>query len=317
MKRLLSFLLICALAVSLCACVTSPTAVKVNGSSIDASEVAFYLHANRDAGRLADVKAAALEQITTAELVRQKCKSMNLILSKTQKQTLKQEKKDLVESLGGTAAYLDYLNSSYLTDRSYDKFQENALYYQMLYGAILEKNQDLFTSEYLRQYFAANYIAVQYIAISRLDNDGNPLDEDTDSAQRAKAEQALSAMMADNANYSAIIEEYNEDPEMIGLTEPLVMARSVVQDDYKFLLPAFELNAGDFDGIYTTDEGYYILIRYAVSANYYSEHQEEIYENALDAAFMEQMNAWKKSSSISTTKVFDEMTLENLSDYLK
>ena len=317
MKRLLSFLLICALAVSLCACVTSPTAVKVNGSSIDASEVAFYLHANRDAGRLADVKAAALEQITTAELVRQKCKSMNLTLSKTQKQTLKQEKKDLVESLGGTAAYLDYLNSSYLTDRSYDKFQENALYYQMLYGAILEKNQDLFTSEYLRQYFAANYIAVQYIAISRLDNDGNPLDEDTDSAQRAKAEQALSAMMADNANYSAIIEEYNEDPEMIGLTEPLVMARSVVQDDYKFLLPAFELNAGDFDGIYTTDEGYYILIRYAVSANYYSEHQEEIYENALDAAFMEQMNAWKKSSSISTTKVFDEMTLENLSDYLK
>lgn len=317
MKRLLSFLLICALAVSLCACVTSPTAVKVNGSSIDASEVAFYLHANRDAGRLADVKAAALEQITTAELVRQKCKSMNLTLSKTQKQTLKQEKKDLVESLGGTAAYLDYLNSSYLTDRSYDKFQENALYYQMLYGAILEKNQDRFTSEYLRQYFAANYIAVQYIAISRLDNDGNPLDEDTDSAQRAKAEQALSAMMADNANYSAIIEEYNEDPEMIGLTEPLVMARSVVQDDYKFLLPAFELNAGDFDGIYTTDEGYYILIRYAVSANYYSEHQEEIYENALDAAFMEQMNAWKKSSSISTTKVFGEMTLENLSDYLK
>ncbi len=317
MKRLLSFLLICALAVSLCACVTSPTAVKVNGSSIDASEVAFYLHANRDAGRLADVKAAALEQITTAELVRQKCKSMNLTLSKTQKQTLKQEKKDLVESLGGTAAYLDYLNSSYLTDRSYDKFQENALYYQMLYGAILEKNQDRFTSEYLRQYFAANYIAVQYIAISRLDNDGNPLDEDTDNAQRAKAEQALSAMMADNANYSAIIEEYNEDPEMIGLTEPLVMPRSVVQDDYKFLLPAFELNAGDFDGIYTTDEGYYILIRYAVSANYYSEHQEEIYENALDAAFMEQMNAWKKSSSISTTKVFGEMTLENLSDYLK
>lgn len=317
MKRLLSFLLICALAISLCACVTSPTAVKVNGSSIDASEVAFYLHANRDAGRLADVKAAALEQITTAELVRQKCKSMNLTLSKTQKQTLKQEKKDLVESLGGTAAYLDYLNSSYLTDRSYDKFQENALYYQMLYGAILEKNQDCFTSEYLRQYFAANYIAVQYIAISRLDNDGNPLDEDTDNAQRAKAEQALSAMMADNANYSAIIEEYNEDPEMIGLTEPLVMPRSVVQDDYKFLLPAFELNAGDFDGIYTTDEGYYILIRYAVSANYYSEHQEEIYENALDAAFMEQMNAWKKSSSISTTKVFGEMTLENLSDYLK
>ncbi len=317
MKRLLSLLLICALAVSLCACVTSPTAVKVNGSAIDASEAAFYLHSNRDAGKLADVKAAALDQIATAELVRQKCKSMKLTLSKEQEQTLKQEKKDLVESLGGTAAYLDYLNSSYLTDRGYDKFQENNLYYQLLYNAILEKNKDTFTSEYLRQYFAANYIAIQYIAVSRLDNDGNPLSEEEDLAQRAKAEAALSAMMADNANFSAIIEEYNEDPEMMGLTEPLVMSRSMVQDDYAFLLPAFELNAGDFDGIYTTDEGYYILIRYAVSANYYSEHQEDIYYNAVDATFMKQMDAWKESSTITTTKVFDKMTLDNLSDYLK
>lgn len=317
MKRLLSILLVCALAVSLCACVTSPTAVKVNGSSVDASEVAFYLHANRNEGKLADVKAAALEQIATAELVRQKCKSMKLSLSKEQEKTLEQEKKDLVESLGGTAAYLDYLNSSYLTDRGYDKFQENTLYYQLLYNAILEKNKDTFTSEYLRQYFSSNYIAVQYIAVSRLDNDGNLLSKEEDDAQLAKAEAALSAMMAADANISAIIEEYNEDPEMMGLTEPMVLPRSIVQDDYEFLLPAFELGIGDFDGIYTTDEGYYILIRYAVSANYYSEHQEEIYYNAVDSAFMAQMEAWKKSSTITTTKVFDKMNLENLSDYLK
>lgn len=317
MKRLLSILLLLALAVSLCACATSPTAVKVNGSAVDASEVAFYLHYNRGEGDLADVKAAALEQIATAELVRQKCKEWNLSLSKEQKNTLEQEKDDLIEYLGGSAAYLDYLNTSYLTDRGYDKFQENALYYQLLYNALLEKNKETFTSEYLRQFFTGNYIAIQYIGISRLDNDGNALSQEEDEAQRAKAEKALSAMLDENADFNAIIEEYNEDPEMMGLTEPLVMSRSMVADEYDFLLPAYALNAGDFDGIYTTDSGYYILIRSAVSANYYSEHEEEIYYDAVNSAFVEQMEEWRKASTITTTKVFDKMNLDNLSDYIK
>lgn len=317
MKRFLSLVLLCALLCSLCACVTSPTAVKVNKSSIDASEVAFYLHTNRNVGTLTEIKAAALDQIITATLVRQKCESMKLTLSKEQKETLKQEKKALIENLGGTAAYLDYLNSSYLTDRGYDKLQENNQYYQLLYNAIWKKYQDTFTSEYLRQFFSANYIAVRYIAVNRLDNDGNPLSETEDQAQKAKAEQALSAMMAEGANIATIIEEYNEDPEMMGLTEPLVMSRSMAKNDYPFLLPAFDLTAGAFDGIYTTDEGYYIIIRYAVSANYYAEHEEDIYYTAVDAKFMEEMADWKKLCSVTTTKVFDKMNLDNLADYLK
>jgi hypothetical protein len=317
MKRVLSILLICILTVSLCACSTSPTAVRVNGTAVDASEAAFYLHYNRDAGDLADIKAAALEQIATAELVRQKCKDLKLSLSKEQKDTLKQEKDTLIDQLGGMAAYLDYLESAYLTDRCYDKSQENGLYYQLLYNYMLEKNKDVFTSEYLRQFFASDYLAIQYIAISRLDNDGNPLSETEDQAQKDKAEAALSAMLSDNADYSAIIEEYNEDPEMIGLTEPLVLSRAAVKEDYPFLLPAFQLAAGEFDGIYTTDDGYYILIRSAVSANYYAEHQEDIYHTAVNTAFQQAMEYWMKTCKITTTKVFDKMNLDNLAEYVK
>ncbi len=317
MKRVLSILLVCALALSLCACATSPTAIRVNGVAVDAAEAAFYLHYNRDVGDLKDIKAAALEQITTAEMMRQKCKELKLSLSKEQKETLKQEKDALIKQLGGTAAYLDYLESACLTDRCYDKFQENSLYYQLLYNYVLEKNKDLFTSEYLRQFFAADYLAIQYIAISRLDNDGNPLSETEDQAQKAKAEAALSAMLADKADFSAIIEEYNEDPEMLGLTEPLMLSHKAVEEDYPFLLPAFELDAGEFDGIYTTDEGYYILIRSTVSANYYAEHQEDIYYTAVNSKFQQTLEDWMKASKVTTTKTFDKMTLDNLADYVK
>ena len=317
MKRVLSILLVCALALSLCACSTSPTAIKVNGTAVDASEVAFYLNYNRAAGDPDAVKAATLEQIATAELIRQKCKDLKLSLSKEQKETLQQEKDALIQQLGGSAAYLEYLNSSYLTDRAYDKLQENGMYYSLLYNYLLEQNKDRYTSEYLRQFFVSEYIAIEYIGISRVDDDGNPLSEEDDAAQKAKAETALSAMLADNADYAAIMEEYNEDPEMMGLAEPLVLSRAMVAQDYPFLLPAFDLAAGEFDGIYTTDDGYYILIRSAVSANYYSEHQEEVYYTAVDAAFQQTIAEWREAAKITTTKVFDKMNLDNLADYLK
>ena len=317
MKRVLSILLVCALTLSLCACATSPTAVKVNGTAIDASEVAFYLHYNRDAGSMDAVRAAALEQITTAELIRQKCKALKLSLSKEQKETLQQEKDALIQQLGGSAAYLSYLQSSYLTDRAYDKLQENGMYYQLLYNYLLEEHADLYTSEYLRQFFAANYVAVQYIGISRVDDNGNPLSEEDDAAQKAKAEAALSAMLADNADYAAIMEEYNEDPEMMGLTEPLVLSHDMAETDYPFLLPVFNLAAGEFDGIYTTDSGYYILMRFAVSANYYSEHQEDIYYTAVDATFQQVLDDMRETSHVTTGKVFQKMQLDNLADYLK
>ena len=78
-----------------------------------------------------------------------------------------------------------------------------------------------------------------------------------------------------------------------------------------------DLAAGEFDGIYTTDDGYYILIRSAVSANYYSEHQEEVYYTAVDAAFQQTIAEWREAAKITTTKVFDKMNLDNLADYLK
>lgn len=317
MKRCLSLLLLCALTLLLFGCVTSPTAIKVNGVSVDAAEVAFYLRYNQSAGSLEAVKAAALDQISTAELIRQKCKEMKLSLTKEQKATLKQEKEALINQLGGKAAYLEYLNASLLTDRGYDKFQENALYYQLLYNAVHEKNKDIYTGEYLGQFFTGNYLAIRYIAVSRLDNDGNPLSESADAAQKIKAEQALNEMLANNADLDAILEKYNEDPEMMGGSEPLVLSRNEAEQEYPFLLPAFELEPGDFDGIYTTDTGYYIFIRSALSANYYSEHAEEIYYNAVDSTFSAQIKDWKEKSRITTTRVFDQMTLENLADYLK
>lgn len=327
MKRFFALCLCGTLLLSLSACSPSPTAVTVGSSKVDASEVAFYLNYNRSvagtdtqvytADATQKAKDAALEQIITNEIVRQKCKELKLSISDDQQEQIDTEKAALIDSLGGKAAYVTYLQSSYLTDRAYDKFQENAIYYELLYNAVLEKNQDKYTDEYLRQYFSENYISVRYICLSRLDNDGNPLGEEEDAAKKQQAEEALSAALAENADLAAVIQQYNEDPSMAGATDGITLSRLKAEASYDFLLPAFDLDVGEIDGLFTADSGYYILIRGSVSADYYTEYQEDVFQNARDHDFNAQLAEWKAETSVSTSKTFSKMTLENLSDYIK
>ena len=128
-------------------CSPSPTAIVVGKNKVDAAELAFYLEYNRlnlqsqdgsteeeDADpSLEEAKEAALEQIVTAEIVRQQCDKLGLELSKEEKEELEQNKDELIEAQGGTAGYLKYLRQSAMADRVYDKFQENTLYYDKLY----------------------------------------------------------------------------------------------------------------------------------------------------------------------------------------
>ena len=127
-------------------CSPSPTAIVVGKNKVDAAELAFYLEYNRlnlqsqdgsteeeDADpSLEEAKEAALEQIVTAEIVRQQCDKLGLELSKEEKEELEQNKDELIEAQGGTAGYLKYLRQSDMADRVYDKFQENTIYYDKL-----------------------------------------------------------------------------------------------------------------------------------------------------------------------------------------
>ena len=85
-------------------CSPSPTAIVVEKNKVDAAELAFYLEYNRlnlqsqdgsteeeDADpSLEEAKEAALEQIVTAEIVRQQCDKLGLELSKEEKEELEQ-----------------------------------------------------------------------------------------------------------------------------------------------------------------------------------------------------------------------------------
>lgn len=331
MKKICVLSLLSVLLLSLAACSPSPTAVKVGSNRVDASEYAFYLNYNWlnlggsanpdpaaiDGDMLQSARDAALDQIATNEIVRIKCDEYDLELSDEQKQELEENKDLLIESLGGKAAYLDYLNESALTDRAYDKFQENSYYYTLLYNYVMEnEGQDIYNDESLRQYFSENYITVKYIRLSLVDDMGAELSATDAAAKQVLADAVLTEAQADNADFDALVAKYNDDLAMTSSPDGIVVSRQEAAS-VTYLAAAFDLEDGEVGGVYKAADGYYIVQRLPVSAGYFDENRDYIQQSAADFTFTQMMDQWKSEISTSTNSVVDEITPSNYMEYVK
>lgn len=325
-KKIPALTLACVLLLTLLTgCSPSPTAVTVGGRKVDASEYAFYLHYNRistgeESGTIlydddanAAAREAALDQIVTNEVLRLKCEEFGLELSKEQKEALKSAKEQLIQSLGGSAAYLEYLNQSLLTDRAYDKFQENGYYSQLLYDYMTADSQSYFTDEALRQYFSSHYATVKYIFFSFLDEDGNPFDKEAREGITQNAEAVAQAAREEGADFDALMTQFNEDVSMTaGFPISKLEAAST-----EYLTTLFDLEENQVSDPIIQSDGCYILKRCPVAVTYYDENQRDIFLAACSDRFAEEMAQWKTEYEVKLSKVVDKINLSNLSDYVK
>ena len=323
-KRTPAFLLLCALLLPLlCGCSPSPTAVTVGSHKVDASEYAFYLNYNRlstgeESGTVlfddednAAAREAALDQIVTSEVVRLKCAEFDLELSDTQQQALHAAKEQLIQSLGGKAAYLHYLQQSCLTDRAYDKFQENDYYSTLLYNYMMADSESFYTDESLRKYFTSHYATVKYIFLSFLDEDGNELDEEALQHILDLAD-SLSRQAAD-ADFDGLMAQYNEDVTMTsGFPISMLEAAST-----EYLTTLFDLKENEVSQPILQEDGCYILKRCPIPAGYYDENQREIFLAACNDRFEQSMTQWKTEYPVKVAGVVNDINLSNLTDYVK
>lgn len=326
MKKPISVFLLCGLMLSLlCGCSPSPTAVTVGGSKVDASEYAFYLHYNRvstgsDSGTVLfddkdnqAAREAAVEQILTNEVMRLKCKEFGLELSDTQTATLKKAKEQLIESLGGSKAYLDYLKQSLLTDRTYDKFQENSYYSTLLYNYMMQDSESYYTDESLRQYFNGHYATVKYIFFSFIEEDGEEMDEETREGILEQARSVARLAQAPDADFDALMTRYNEDVSMTG-GFPISMLEAASTE---YLTTFFDLEENQVSEPVIQSDGCYVLKRCPVPAGYYDENQRDIFLAACNDRFEQSMTQWKTEYPVKLFRITEEINLNNLAEYVK
>lgn len=303
-------------------CSPSPTAIVVGKNKVDAAELAFYLEYNRlnlqsqdgsteeeDADpSLEEAKEAALEQIVTAEIVRQQCDKLDLELSKEEKEELKQNKNELIEAQGGTAGYLKYLRQSAMADRVYDKFQENTLYYDKLYDHMVgEGGEYSFSDVDLRQFFSENYATVQYIRLGFSSAPERGMD---------RAQTILEQAQVPGADFTQMVALYNDDPYMTENIQGIVMTASQCENSPQFET-VFELEEGEITGVLVGTDGYYIVKRLPLAVTYYDDNQESILQEARDVQFNQLLEKWTEEASVRTTDIYKKMDFDNLWDYVE
>lgn len=330
-KKLMVPVLVFLLVLSLFSCSPSPTAMSVGKNKVDASEYAYYLNHNglsldaHNSGTTVlsqnDLLARAHEQaqlqITNSEIIRLKCDQLGLELSDEQKDQLKEEKEALIESLGGKAAYLEYLNENMLTDRLYDKLQEYNHYYSMLYEHVSsDPANGVGSDQELRQFFADNYIQVKFIRMSTLDENGDLLDEERLNVLTAKASEVLTQINNGTMTFDDALNQHNDDPVMAQSPGGIVISK---QDAtlHEYSADAFAMSDGEVSSVKLYSDGYYIITKMSAPANYFDEHRDKIVIDAADWAFSNFLELSKSSTAVSVSGICQKMNFENLAEYVK
>lgn len=309
------------------ACSPSPSAVTVGTAHADAAEYAFYVHHNvqtieSDYGYVPNgiypaeitdaVKADALDQLVTAQVIRLKCRELGLKLTDAEIEQLKTDKQELVDSLGGKYAFLGYLRESALTDRTYDSFAENALYYNKLYDYVAQHDTTIDSDEELRRFFAENYITVKYI---RLGTSGDEASYTPDDA-KSLAEDILREAKEGKITFEELMETYNDDP-MMSLNPEGIVIGIMESRGSTYLEGAFTLAENEVGGVYTAPDGLYVVKRLPVSASYFDENRDAIHESVIEWKYSQQLEEWKTQTTVTTSSVYKKINLENYMDYVK
>lgn len=329
-KRTLPLLLALLLTL-LAGCSPSPEALRVGKNKVDASELAFYLNFNMQElesrhgfsggslygeEHLEEAKALALEQITAAEIVRLKCKELQLELTKEERALLKEEKEAFIDSLGGKAKYLAYLNENFLTDRLYDKVRESTLLSDLLFAYVTgELSAESFDDQSLRAFFDENYTRVKHIRFSLLDPDGAAFDQASIETLREQARVVLEQAQA-GEDFDELIATYNDDERMDHNPDGVVKSRMEAEEQF-YLSDLFSLSLGECGGVYTDFDGFYIIKRYDVEPSYFAKNKDAILQNAVEQSFVSGMAQWTAETPVTKTAVWDKMNFENMEDYVK
>lgn len=329
-KKALVLVLAILVALSVFNCAASPTAMKIGNRKVDASEYSYYLNYNhlnlsmKTSGTiltademLARAHEVTQQQIIENELIAIACEDLELELSKELKEQLAEEKEEWIDSLGGLAGYLSYLNDNAMTDRLYDKLQEQSYTYSMLHDYLAQAEGSVVLDDQgLRQFFAENYIKVKYIRLTTLDENGLPYNDATMNDIHEQAKSVLTQIKNGELDFDYAMATYNDDPIMTERPTGITVSS---QDGLirEYITDAFALKDGEVGGVYLYSDGYYILQRQAVDANYYDENHEQILLTAANWTFSNYISDAAAVTPITVSSVCKKINFENYKNYIK
>ncbi len=316
----------------------APVVMTVNGDEVRADEYAGYMEYNMayyasmyaqmgisDLWNNAEASAAfgpsmpeaAKQQAVYTRVIMQKMKELGLTLSYSQEKQLADARKQTINNTSYDG-YLKQIAQFGFSDKAYTNFMYLSIYYQTLedyyYG---ENGVNVPSEEELKQYFEDNYITAKHILISTT----NPTTGETRTDEEAKAlAQSILDRINNGEDFDTLMTQYNEDPGVASSPNGYTFTEGQMVDE--FYNGAKALAEGEVSGLVKSQYGYHIIMRTVLDESQLDTNRDDIVsaiastKDGVAGSMDELLTQWIDEAQVETTDTYDEITYQNVSDYL-
>lgn len=252
---------------------------------------------------LADyLRVSSVNSAMSAELCRQLALENKLQITDSDKATLKASKESMIASLGGAAAFNEFLDKTGTTDNAYDRYMENYLYMGKLSALFGDGQKYAMTTEEraaVQADYQNEYITVrQMIFYSINPSTASALSADEIAKNKERAEAAL-ARIRNGESFDVVkMDADNPSEEAMTITQGQTVA--------PFNDAAFALKVGEISGIVESQYGFHIIIRDELKDDAYSSY----YAARISANFQAFVNERSDEAKVNIDQdVYDAMTI--------
>ena len=229
-------------------------------------------------------------------------KQYGVTLSDAELDALAAIRAQTMETVGGEEAYLAEIDKMGLREVTYDRLVSSNYLYGSLSALYDTPGSALYVSADTLMAYAQEqgYITADHILIKTVDDQMQPLDEETAAKQKALAEDVLSRLQAGDGSYeafAALADEYSEDPGR--LSNPTGYTFTAGEMVEEFDTAARALAEGETSGIVESAYGYHIIYRLPLS--------ETVTETLRPAHFDEVVSEYVAGCEIVTSSAADSM----------
>lgn len=308
------------------------TVLTVNGDAVAADEYSGYmlynmqyyasmyaqmgltdLWSNEDMAKSlgASMPEAAEQQAIYARVVLQKFNELGLKLSYDDQKEMASIRRNSIANTSKDA-YLNQIAQFGFSDQSYQNFMYISQCYQALNDYYFGENGvNTPSDEDIQKYYEDNYITAKHILIATVD----PASGETKRTDEEAKKEAQSILDRINAgeDFDTLMNQYSEDTGLSNNPNGYTFTEGQMVTE--FYDGAKALAEDEVSELVKSSYGYHIIKRVKLDDSQLDNYKSDIV-TAISGSMDELLQQWMDEADVETTDAYDNITYENVYDYL-
>ncbi len=259
----------------------------------------------------ASMPEAAEQQAIYARVVLQKFNELGLKLGYNEQKEMATVRRNSIANTSKDA-YLNQIAQFGFSDQSYQNFMYISQCYQALNDYYFGENGvNTPSDEDIQKYYEDNYITAKHILISTVD----PASGETKRSDEEAKKEAQSILDRINAgeDFDTLMNQYSEDTGLSNNPNGYTFTEGQMVTE--FYDGAKALAEDEVSELVKSSYGYHIIKRVKLDDSQLDNYKSDII-SAISGSMDELLQQWMDEAQVETTDAYDNITYENVYDYL-